>query len=137
MSFTLPQLFRGWRAALLIAAAALCSPEKASAGCGDYITYGKSGSPGHGHQSMANDPATPTTPAKTPCQGPNCSGGPVREFPPIPPAPVSTPTKESARPFPTVADADAHDAALQYDRDSPFPRPIDRSDSIFHPPRVG
>jgi hypothetical protein len=136
MTVPFPPLIRGWRAALLLAAVALSTPGTASAGCGDYITYPNSRPDAHSApMSPATDDATPA-PAKTPCQGPNCSGAPVREFPPVPPAPVTNPTKQQARHL-GVTDLPNLEPGSAFARDLTSPRPIRRATSVFHPPRLG
>jgi hypothetical protein len=130
MSISLRHLIGGWRAAMIAAAIALLSPDTASAGCGDYITYPNSS--GHDPSAMTNDGIMPM---KLPCEGPNCSNKREREFPPAPPAPVSSPTKEQARPIAAAPDRDPSGIRFVLDLDSP--RPIHRSTSIFHPPRLG
>ncbi|HSQ54576.1 MAG TPA: hypothetical protein VLM40_02440 [Gemmata sp.] len=130
MSIAFPPLVRGWRAAVLLAAVALCTPEKAFAGCGDYITY-----PGDHQPTTANHPDT-SIPPKPPCHGPNCHGNTPHEFPPAPPAPVTSPVKEDARLIGLVETPGDSDHS-HFDRDSDSARPIDRAFSIFHPPRIG
>jgi hypothetical protein len=158
MSISLPHAIRGWRAVLLLVVVALSPPGKASAGCGDYISYPNSHATDHGKPVAATDDGTTPAkspclgpncshaplsrfsghelPAKAPCQGPNCSGGPVREVPPAPPTPVTNPTKEQARPF-RLHDEDGASSCDKFDRDLNSPRPIHRAYSIFHPPRLG
>ena len=129
-------MIRGWRAALLLAAVALSTPGTASAGCGDYISYPNSHPDAHAApMAPAADDPTPT-PAKAPCNGPTCSGAPVREFPPVPPAPVTNPTKDQAR-HPGLTDPPGEEPGSAFDRDLNSPRPVRRANSIFHPPRLG
>src|SRR5262249_7360654 len=103
MILIVPTLLRGWRAALLLAAVAFLTPGRAMAECGDYLTLGSKAGRQHAeHQATPTGAATETTqqspaPSK-PCSGPNCSNAPVRESPPIPPAPsVTGQAKEAAR----------------------------------------
>jgi hypothetical protein len=133
MRFDLRSLTRGWRAALLLAAVALCSPGTASAACGDYITYADSHRSGHA-MPMA-DADGDAAPAKSPCDGRDCSGK-HREFPPAPSAPGTSPPKEQARPF-APSDSAADGSGARFTRDFDSPRPVRRATSIFHPPRLG
>ncbi|HVL13186.1 MAG TPA: hypothetical protein VM529_11520 [Gemmata sp.] len=134
MTFSPPPLLRGWRAVVLLAAIALSDPGKASAGCGDYITYAKPHANQHHTTAGAGDASAPT-PAGTPCRGPDCSGAPVRELPPVPPAPPGgVGAKEAAQRLGGSDDPDpGSQSALRGDGNSP--RPIRRASSIFHPPR--
>jgi hypothetical protein len=132
MSLYLPLPIRGWRAALVLAAVVLFNSGDASAACGDYITYANT--PKSEHAEPTTTKAHTTSPTKPPCEGPNCSGVPLREFPSPPPAPVTNQTKEQVRVFvPHEDDVTCY----TFERDPSFPRPIDRADSIFHPPRLG
>ncbi|HSQ55158.1 MAG TPA: hypothetical protein VLM40_05380 [Gemmata sp.] len=130
MSNAHPRVFRGWRAAVLLAVAAFFTPDQAFAGCGDYITY-----PGDHPATSTNNSDMPV-PAKAPCHGPNCQGNTPQEFPPVPSAPVTSSVKEHARLISLLnllgGPIDSH-----FDRDRDSAQPIDRAFAIFHPPRLG
>ena len=127
-----PLLVRGWRAALLLVAVACSTPGRASAGCGDYITYPDS------HQDRHAAPTADqhgSTPAKSPCDGRDCSGKTPRDSLPIPAAPsVSPQAKEAARQLDVAGDSDPSSGPALLDPTSS--RPIRRAPSIFHPPRA-
>ncbi|QJW97799.1 hypothetical protein [Frigoriglobus tundricola] len=125
--------FRGWRAALLLAAAACATPGRATAECGDHVTI----------LTPRANPSAPATPApieapaplKAPCSGPNCSRLPDRHAPPVAPAPVSEAFgKELAQLLGLFDPLDGVPAwrvpALSSSR------PVSRAPSIFHPPRA-
>jgi hypothetical protein len=130
MTASLCTLLRGWRAALLLLAVACFSPARASAGCGDYVTI----------RDDATAPAhrvTPQTPANPPCHGPNCSGSPTREAPPlVPVVPTGHQPKELTR-NPDPADGPDAEPGCSFDRDSTSARPIRQASSVYHPPRAG
>ena len=121
--------FRGLRVALLLVAGALLSPQRASAECGSHVTV-------LNPAAEARHDAMPPTDGHgqplPPCQGPNCSGAPERQFPtPAPPAPTGGQVKElvsggllDRTDPPHFSFARAHTTA----------RPIHRPFSIFHPP---
>src|SRR5438270_582684 len=135
MRVCLSALVRGWRAALLLAAAACATPGKASASCGDYVTI-LNGQSNSDHHATPAAPGETPTPAKPPCRGPNCSGSPTRDAPPVPPpAPVSTPAKELTHNLGTLGGADG--PRDPFARDASSPRPVRRASSVFHPPRLG
>ncbi len=138
MAPLLPSLTRGYRAALLLVVVACLSPGRVSAECGDYVTILNVPS-GETHQQASHESGATDShqsPARPPCHGPNCSGSPTREFPPIPPAPVtSNPVKEAVRHAGASDAADASPSA--FDRDTTSLRPIRRAASVFHPPRLG
>ena len=132
MGTLLSPLFRGWRAALLFVAVACLTPNRASAGCGDHATILN----GADHHAMPmNSDSHDTT--KPPCHGPNCSGAPVRENPPMP-APVS-PTGPQAKEVAQILQSvvGAVQTGGSFDRDTTSSRPIRRASSIFDPPRLG
>ena len=117
---------------MLLVAGACLTPERASAGCGDHVTI-LNGSAANEHHAAA--PADPSQPMKLPCQGPNCSGEPVRQQAPATPvAPTPPQGKEIAQTLDTLCDAGA--PASPFDRDSAGSRPIRRSTYVFHPPRI-
>jgi hypothetical protein len=135
MRTLLPSVFRGWRAALLLAAAACATPGRASAGCGDYVTI-LNDSSGASHHAMPAPEGATESPAKPPCHGPHCSRSPSRDSPPVPPpAPVSAPAQEFTHRL--AAPSGADDPHGSFGRDDSSPRPVRNPTSIFHPPRFG
>jgi hypothetical protein len=117
---------------MLVIVAACASPDRATAGCGDYVTI-LNGTSAGSHQ---DGPTEPGGPQKAPCQGPNCSGDPVRHQAPLAPAaPVAPQVKEVAG----TIDGPASEASLRFllHIDSSSARPISRPSSVFHPPRIG
>jgi hypothetical protein len=127
-----PLLVRGWRAALLLVAVACSTPGRASAGCGDYITYPDSHKNSHAAPMTADHGATP---AKAPCDGRDCSGKSPRDSLPIPAAPSGSPqAKVASRQLGDAGDSDAGPASILLDPTSS--RPIRRAPPIFHPPRA-
>jgi hypothetical protein len=118
---------------MLLVAGACLTPERASAGCGDHVTILNGSAAGEHHAAA---PADSTLPTKLPCQGPNCSGEPVRQQAPATPVAPTTPQgKEIAQTLDSLGDDGALPSRL--DRDSAGSRPIRRSTSVFHPPRIG
>jgi hypothetical protein len=129
----LPSPLRGWRAALLLVAAVCLSPERAAAGCGDHVTI-LTGAANADRHAVPGTPEAPISPV--PCDGPNCSGAPTRHAPPLAPVSSFSPqAKEVVHSLGAVSDSDGPRASFDHDYTSP--RPIRRSPSIFHPPRVG
>jgi hypothetical protein len=123
--------FRAWRVALLLVAGALLSPQRASADCGSHVTV--LNPTAESRQDAMPHTGAPTQPAK-PCQGPNCSGAPERNFPqPAPPAPTSGPIKELVSGG-SLFDRD--DLPFTFERASTSARPIHRPLSVFHPPQA-
>src|SRR5581483_2975243 len=111
MTAPLSTLLRGWRAALLLLAVACVNPARASAGCGDYVTIRDDAAPSAAH-------AAPVAPVKPPCHGPNCSGTPTRESPPLPPVvPAGSLPKELTR-NPDPVDGPDAGPGCALDRDS-------------------
>lgn len=132
MYLSLTPTFRGWRAALLLVAVACLSPGRAEAGCGDHVTIlNAPANPDHVR------PGTPETPAPAPpCEGPNCSGNPSRDLPPLAPVTVAGPqVKEVVHNLALVGAPDG--LRPPFNRDLTSPRPISRASSVFHPPRRG
>jgi hypothetical protein len=129
--------------AFAIAVSLAASAGRAAAECGDYVTIlNGSGSSGHqsgtrsGHDAVPGGTPTPA-PAKPPCHGPNCSGSPAREAPPLAPvAPTGTQAKELTQHLGPVNSPDAEPGSA-FDRDITSHRPIRRASSVFHPPRLG
>ncbi|MCI0702358.1 MAG: hypothetical protein L0241_14845 [Planctomycetia bacterium] len=134
MTFSSLSLIRGWRAALLLVAVALLSPQSATAACGDHVTILNSPATLNQH-TQPGASATPE-PLAPPCQGPNCSGAPVRHAPlPAPVTPVSPQAKEVVQSLGLIGERDS--ARSSFARDFASPRPIHQANSIFHPPRIG
>lgn len=116
-------------AAVLAAVGLLAAPDRAAAGCDDYVSVAPdtSDDPAAGH----NAPAGPAAP----CHGPGCSNAPSHPAPLS--APVTAPTETDPwaaglRDEPDPADATTRRLRPADDgRTVHFPRPI------FHPPRAG
>ncbi|MBX9628198.1 MAG: hypothetical protein K2X82_30650 [Gemmataceae bacterium] len=114
-------------AAVLAAAGLLASPDRAAAGCGDYVVLAET-APGTDHT-----PASPVP--QPPCHGPGCSGRPTEA--PSPSAPVTHTADPDQLALPTgrvtARTAPASWAAVADDASPPDPlrRPV------FHPPRIG
>jgi hypothetical protein len=131
MTASLTSVLRCWRAGVVLVAVACLAPGRASAGCGDYVTIiDASGNPAH--NVAADDHGTPP-----PCQGPNCSGSPVREAPPLAPAAPAGGQPQELTPHPGPAGGPDAGPAATLGRDSTSPRPIRRPSPVFHPPRAG
>ena len=132
MRAMLPSMVRGWRAAMLLVVAACVTPDRAKAGCGDYVTI-LNGDPAAAHHTA--DSAKPDH-SPPPCHGPNCSNAPVDDPAPLAPvAPTGPEVKDVAAPL--VTGGEKGDARTRFDRDPFAARPIYRASSIFHPPRLG
>jgi hypothetical protein len=124
---------------MLVAAVVCTTAEPASAGCGDHVIIlgGKDSSARHSDSAL--DAQTipmedATLPAQRPCRGPDCSGSPVREFPPLaPPAVGSASMKNPADCASSPPSEQSPSMRLGFEPVVMFP--IDRSISIFHPPR--
>jgi hypothetical protein len=127
-------LVRDWRAALLLVAVACATPQRASAECGGYVTIhnAPSAATRHAMPPIGKEPDVPA-PARTPCQGPNCSDAPSRNLPPVPVLPVSQHVKEHATCQVLLGAAEPPHRSL--DCDTSFSRPVRRASIIFHPPR--
>lgn len=129
---------RDGRAALLLVAVACFSPGRASAECGDYVTIlNAPANHPHAAPQPEHHPATePPAPVKPPCHGPNCSGAPNRELPPLAPVATTAPAvKDLARLLGPI-DPDSH-VRGRFERDHSSPRPVRRPSDVFHPPRHG
>jgi hypothetical protein len=142
MISSLSSLLRGWPVVLLLVAWFGFTPGLALAECGYYLTIRNAplGSTHHPSTTSADHPipddvGTPS-PLKRPCNGPNCSSSPVREFPPLAPiTPASASVKEVAQSFSTL-DVEVNSAG-SFGCGLICPRPIHRASSVFHPPRLG
>lgn len=112
--------------ALLPAVFALCCPDQAAAGCGDYVQI--VGPDGKVHSPTDHGPA----PVRLPCRGPECTMGP-RAPAPVPPPPPSGASDVKGliedMTDPAPCRADVRTAA------GPSGSPVRRPTSIFHPPR--
>ncbi len=112
--------------ALALLAATVFAPGQARAECGDYLMIG-------GHSAAGHDksPAKPAVPC--PCQGPQCSQRP--DLPLLPPAaPPSVAPAEWATMIARLAAPT--NPGRDFLRDNLSANPIDRTDPIFHPPRL-
>lgn len=121
MTLSLGWLFRDWRAVLPLVLFACCAvPERAVAGCGDYLTV-----------------LAPALPAghPPPCRGPNCSASPDRPLPSAPAIGFGADMKEPAQPIDRPPGD--YSAASSHPPDLLSSVPIARPTAIFHPPRVG
>jgi hypothetical protein len=135
MRETLSSLIRGWRAALVLVAAACLTPDRASAGCGDHVTI-LNGSSQSDHQAGRADPSDQSGPSRLPCQGPNCSGEPLHHQAPL--APVTTVTPQGKEIVQTLLGPSGDNGLPSLlDRDFSTAHPIRRASSVFHPPRIG
>jgi hypothetical protein len=124
-------LFRGWRAALLLVAAVCLSPDRAAAACGDHVII--LNAPGNSDRHAAPDASELPAP---PCHGPNCSGTPERDVPPLAPVTsINLQVKEMVQSLGLTGGGDT--PRCSFERDCTSTRPIQRPNSIFHPPRVG
>lgn len=127
MSQFSPISFIPWAASLLLVAVAF-SPRQANGECGDYVTIlnpkqtaDQMPEPMSGHQSP-----------KGPCHGPNCTKHVPTPFVPLPPN--VNPSSETKAYVAGLAD----EADFDVDRivpNSSTGGPIQRPNSIFHPPR--
>lgn len=108
--------------------------QKAVAECGDYVTIvnNSQATPAavDGDSERVHQPA----PVKLPCRGPHCSSPPGHKVPPLAPnVPVSFGVKEIPQPG---SPAGSHcQASRKLEPDNKTASPIDRLNSIFHPPR--
>jgi hypothetical protein len=134
MKLAFPPLFRGWRAALVLVVAACAIPQRATAGCGDYVTIRNvSDLPNHQSGMVETDSHLP---AKMPCHGPNCSEAPARQQAPLAPvSPVESQVKEVVQSF--LALYLPVESPHGFNRDCSSPLPIRGTSFIFHPPRNG
>lgn len=115
--------------ALLAAAGLLVAPDRAAAGCGDYVSVAP---------DTPDDPAAgrhaPAGPA-APCHGPGCSNAPSH------PAPLSAPVTAPAETDPWAAglpdEPDSSDTATRRLRPVDDGRAVRFTRPIFHPPRAG
>ena len=133
MRRALHTLFRGWRAALLLVAVALLSPQRAAAECGDHVTV-LNPTARAGHDAPMPSDGEPLS-APKPCNGPGCSKKPDR------PDPLSAPVAPSVAPVkqlvPGAGLLNANDPTQShFDRGDANARPVHRPFSIFHPPRA-
>lgn len=129
-------LWNGLRTSVVLAVVACAMPQRAPASCGDYITIQHTASASERHQVHFDTmDGEPSTPARTPCQGPNCSNSPTDELPLAPVVPVSPQLKEQAEFLAKVWDGECPSSG--FDRESSSSRPVYRTNSIFHPPRLG
>jgi hypothetical protein len=121
MALSLGWLIRDRRAVLPLVLFACCAvPERAAAGCGDYLTV-----------------LTPAMPADhpLPCRGSNCSAAPDRPLPSAPAIGFGADVKESARP--SDLPSGERPAVDTRPPDLLSSTPVARPTAIFHPPRVG
>jgi len=131
---------RYWRTFILFVLGAFFAPSRASAECGDYIIF-------FNHVSVSDsaninrDSERPSSeshkqiPLKGPCKGPNCSSSPKQNFPPF--APVTTVTSQVKEMTEQLGfTPNEPSVPPNFDRDANHMRPIYRTSSIFHPPRL-
>lgn len=110
--------------ALAIAAAVLCAPADALAGCGDYVIYTN---PAHGK------PAKDHTPAPFKCNGPNCSQAPPAA--PMPQVPPNVRVLPDQTLLVNRGDSDGPLEASTLPFASADGSPVRRMTDVFHPPR--
>src|SRR6476620_8412488 len=72
--------------------------DRASAGCGDYLTMD------HGQSTSSDHVGSPLKPSTTPCNGPNCHR---HDGPPLTPAPDFRPAPPTVKTAAIFADASA------------------------------
>jgi hypothetical protein len=127
--------FRGWRAALLLVAAACATPGRAAAECGDHVVI-LNGPHARANPGHAAPPAADESPAPArPCSGPNCSRRSGHH--PAPPAPVPNTGPGGKEVAPILGAVEPPDGASARFDDCTSPRPIRRASTVFHPPRFG
>jgi hypothetical protein len=121
-----------------VVCALLCAwwfaPSTARASCGDYVTYRGQSSTAHGTMPMPeHHPAMPARPgAPCACTGPRCSQAP---FTPVLPERLTlVRVHDLAAPM-HASDGVGPEQAAHITADDAA-RPIRRSTSIFHPPRL-
>ena len=114
--------------ALLPAVVLLCCAGRADAECGGYVRI--IGPDGKVQAPADHDPM----PGERPCRGPECTGGPKAPAP-VPPAPVSPNADGKALVIPAAGPPE-FPSANRVPSDA-GELPVRRSNSIFHPPRVG
>jgi hypothetical protein len=142
--FSLSPVLSRWRGVFLLVAVFALAPDRASAECGDYITiHGFAFDKHRAHSILAVVDFTrlesangESPPFKRPCHGPNCSSSPARELPPL--ASVITfgfQLKELVQEPAPIDDETALDSS--FDHNNTSLHPIYRTNSIFHPPRLG
>ncbi len=126
MTLSLPNLFRGWRVALVAAVAACASPSAAQAGCGEYVVIRDA--------AGALPATTPDHGAPAPCHGPSCQSAPTHD----PIAPVAPPTVTSPKAAVSLGGLEPPAAGGPH---FPIPTsdacPDGSAVGIFHPPRAG
>ena len=118
----LPRLLRAGGVAITAAVVLGCAA-RADAACGEYVKI-------LGLADTAHPPDH--APPKTPCHGPNCTGGP-RAPAPVPPAPAGPAAAVKAL-VPAVP-ADSSDPFAGLFAVHPVGDPVRRPSAIFHPPR--
>jgi hypothetical protein len=134
MAHSLTSLFRGWRAALLLVAAAFATPGRATAECGDHVVILTAPLGEHRPATAGSHTDAPPRPVKVPCHGPDCSA---------PPAPADTlwtvPSAKDPRESNAAALAAAvgHAATHSVEWSIPGPdcTPTSRPFAPFHPPK--
>jgi hypothetical protein len=123
------------RAALLLLAVICAAPSRAEARCGHQTSIFKAPLAAPADEPRAAEPESqpaPVAPARCPCNGPNCSDRQDRDAPP-PSASPTAPRAVEATVAPPLSLRPAPQPAFARDRSSA--RPIDRTLSVFHPPR--
>lgn len=135
---TLSLMYRA-RVALLLGVVVCLSAGRAEA-CGEAFFKVAYANPNGANQSMVphqGEHSAPGAPGDRPCHGPNCSGSPTPNTPPVSSVPASSSTaKETARQLANDSD-DCDSQRSLFTRDTTSRRPINRASSVFHPPRLG
>src|SRR5262245_31531341 len=109
-----------------VAVLVVFAPQRAQAECGDYLMIGR-------HKAKMTDDSSPKPTVPCPCKGPQCSQRP--EAPVLPPAPPPSVAPGEWAPIFTRLIAPS-DMKCGFLREPLASRPIDRTDPIFHPPRL-
>ncbi|MBM3983340.1 MAG: hypothetical protein FJ304_24325 [Planctomycetes bacterium] len=135
MSYSLPHLIRHTRGALLLLIVACAAPGRAEARCGHQTSIFKAPIAAPADEPRAAQPeptSAPGAPAPRPCNGPDCSDRHDRDAPP----PAASPTAPRALEATLAPNPSLRPAARPgFARAGYDARPIDRSTSVFHPPR--
>lgn len=131
-------LARSWSGALLaLLAVGVVAPPAARAGCAArYVTSRSTATGETAHVellSLATPPGEPARPRPTPCSGAFCSGSPATPLPATPSIVSLDDGRWVIPPFPVFLVGPGVFSRSPVDLN---PRPVNRTFSIFHPPRV-